>query len=538
MEITNNWILPALILVPFIAGFACWLVDKIDQHLPRYIALVGMLVTLGLTISLWHSGTYNYQLGVSAPEWAAQFKIEWIKTLGINIHLAVDGLSLLMVGLTALLGVLAVGCSWGEIQKNVGFFHLNLLWSLGGVIGVFLAIDMFLFFFFWEMMLVPIYFLIALWGHSGADGKSRVYAATKFFIYTQVAGLIMLVGILGLVIAGYMMGGGIEFGYTHLMAVANALDANPATSSFAYALMICFFIGFAVKLPVFPLHGWLPDAHAQAPTAGSVDLAGILIKTAAYGLLRFVIPFFPAASAQFADIAIILGLIGIFYGAVCAFQQTDMKRLLAYTSISHMGFVLLALYAGNILTFQGLMIMMLAHGLSSAALFIMCGQVYERLHTRDLRLMGGIRGQFQYLPFFLMFFVSALVGIPGLGNFIGEFLILMGSFGKFPLFTILAAVSLVFAGLYGLILIHKALFGTPNEEQKQHYASPLKDLNAREIGLLLVCAIGLIWLGLYPQTFLDVSNSSMAWLANSFTPTQDVADAVQQIATQQNVEIQ
>jgi NADH-quinone oxidoreductase subunit M len=386
MEITNNWILPALILVPFIAGFACWLVDKLDKHLPRYIALVGMLITLGLTVILWKQGGFDYALGGQAPTWAAEFYVPWIKTLGINIHLAVDGLSLLMVGLTALLGVLAVGCSWGEIQKNVGFFHLNLLWSLGGVIGVFLAIDMFLFFFFWEMMLVPIYFLIALWGHKGADGKSRVYAATKFFIYTQVAGLIMLVGILGLVIIGYNTDGRIGFGYTHLMSVANALDANPSTAGYAYALMICLFIGFAVKLPVFPLHGWLPDAHAQAPTAGSVDLAGILIKTAAYGLLRFVMPFFPAASAQFADIAIIFGLIGIFYGAWCAFQQTDMKRLLAYTSISHMGFVLLALYAGNILTFQGLMIMMLAHGLSSAALFIMCGQVYERLHTRDLRL--------------------------------------------------------------------------------------------------------------------------------------------------------
>ena len=538
MEITNNWILPALILVPFIAGFACWIVDKLDTHLPRYIALIGMLVTLALTISLWHSGTYNYQLVAGAPEWAAQFKVEWIKTLGINIHLAVDGLSLLMVGLTALLGVLAVGCSWGEIQKNVGFFHLNLLWSLGGVIGVFLAIDMFLFFFFWEMMLVPMYFLIALWGHKGADGKSRVYAATKFFIYTQVAGLIMLVGILGLVVAGHYMGQGIDFSYTHLMAVANALDANPQTSGFAFALMICLFIGFAVKLPVFPLHGWLPDAHAQAPTAGSVDLAGILIKTAAYGLLRFVLPFFPAASAQFADVAIILGLIGIFYGAWCAFQQTDMKRLLAYTSISHMGFVLLALYAGNILTFQGLMIMMLAHGLSSAALFIMCGQVYERLHTRDLRLMGGIRGQFQYLPFFLMFFVAALVGIPGLGNFIGEFLILMGSFAKFPTFTIIAAVSLVFAGLYGLILIHKALFGTPNEEQKQHYAQPLKDLNAREIIILLICAFGLVWLGMYPQSFLDISNSSMGWIANSFAPPQQIVEVVPQLISQHNVEIQ
>ncbi|NNH36024.1 NADH-quinone oxidoreductase subunit M [Acinetobacter terrestris] len=536
MEITNNWILPALILVPFIAGFICWLVDKFDDKLPRYIALIGMLITLGLTVALWQSGTYNYELGAKVPTWAAEFMVPWIQTLGINIHLAVDGLSLLMVGLTALLGVLAVGCSWGEIQKNVGFFHLNLLWSLGGVIGVFIAIDLFLFFFFWEMMLVPIYFLIALWGHKGADNKSRVYAATKFFIYTQVAGLIMLIGILGLVVYGYMMTGMIGFDYNYLLGVANTLDAQ--LPSVAYALMLCMFIGFAVKLPVFPLHGWLPDAHAQAPTAGSVDLAGILIKTAAYGLLRFVIPFFPAASAQFADIAIIFGLLGVFYGAWCAFQQTDMKRLLAYTSISHMGFVLLAIYAGNILTFQGLMIMMLAHGISSAALFIMCGQVYERLHTRDLRKMGGIRGQFQYLPFFLMFFVAALVGIPGLGNFIGEFLILMGSFEKFPTFTILAAISLVLAGLYGLILIHKAMFGTPNEEQKQHYTNPLKDLNSREIVILLVCAVALLWLGIYPQSFLDISNSSMAWLANSYIPVQDVVDATQQVVSQQNVEIQ
>ena len=537
MEITNNWILPALILVPFIAGFICWLVDKLDDKLPRYIALIGMLITLGLTVALWQTGTFNYELGAKVPSWSAEFMLPWIQTLGINIHLAVDGLSLLMVGLTALLGVLAVGCSGGEIQKNVGFFHLNLLWSLGGVIGVFLAIDMFLFFFFWEMMLVPIYFLIALWGHKGAEGKSRVYAATKFFIYTQVAGLIMLIGILGLAVYGYMMTGMIGFDYNYLLAVANTLDKELPTV--AYAFMLCLFVGFAVKLPVFPLHGWLPDAHAQAPTAGSVDLAGILIKTAAYGLLRFVMPFFPAASAQFADIAIIFGLIGIFYGAWCAFQQTDMKRLLAYTSISHMGFVLLAIYAGNILTFQGLMIMMLAHGLSSAALFIMCGQVYERVHTRDMRLMGGMRGQFPYLAFFLMFFVAALVGIPGLGNFIGEFLILMGSYAKFPVFTILAAVSLVFAGLYGLILIHKALFGTPNEEQQQHYKNPLKDLNAREVVILLICAFGLLWLGLYPQSFLDISNSSMAWLANSYIPVQEVVDVASQATVQlENVEMQ
>ncbi len=518
----NNLLLPALILIPFIAGFLCWIADKLLAHehstLPKWIALLGMLITLGLSVVLWQTGSYQFDPQGAVPEWAAQFKVNWIPTFGISIHLAADGLSMLMVALTALLGVMAVGCSWSEIQKNEGFFFLNLLWSLGGVIGVFLAIDMFLFFFFWEMMLVPIYFLIALWGHKGSNGRSRVYAATKFFIYTQVSGLIMLVGILALVLINYTQqlqldpeNARITFNYMELLGtqIPHGLD---------YALMLCFFIGFAVKLPVFPLHGWLPDAHAQAPTAGSVDLAGILIKTAAYGLLRFTIPFFPEASVEFANVAIILGLIGIFYGAFLAYQQTDMKRLLAYTSISHMGFVLLAIYAGNILTFQGLMIMMLAHGLSSAALFIMCGQIYERLHTRDMRLMGGMRGQFRYLPFFLMFFVAALVGIPGLGNFIGEFLILMGSFSAYPVFTIIAAVSLVFAGLYGLILIHRSLFGEPNPEQAKHYTQPLKDLTVREVGILMIAVVGLVWLGLYPQTILDVSSSSMEWLVNSYLP--------------------
>ncbi|KAA8734468.1 NADH-quinone oxidoreductase subunit M [Acinetobacter qingfengensis] len=514
----NNLLLPALILVPFIAGFLCWIADKAGSNLPKWIALIGMVITLGLTLILWQSGNYQFDPQGQVPEWAAQFQVNWIPTFGISIHLAIDGMSMLMVALTALLGVMAVGCSWSEIQKNEGFFFLNLLWSLGAVIGVFIAIDMFLFFFFWEMMLVPIYFLIALWGHKGSNGRSRVYAATKFFIYTQVAGLIMLVGILALVIINYTQqlqinpdNARLSFDYMDLLGtqIPHGLD---------YALMLCFFIGFAVKLPVFPLHGWLPDAHAQAPTAGSVDLAGILIKTAAYGLIRFTIPFFPEASAEFANIAIILGLIGIFYGAWCAYQQTDMKRLLAYTSISHMGFVLLAIYAGNILTYQGLMVMMLAHGLSSAALFIMCGQIYERLHTRDMRLMGGIRGQFRYLPFFLMFFIAALVGIPGLGNFIGEFLILMGSYARYPVFTIIAAVSLVFAGLYGLILIHRSLFGEPNKEQAQHYQQPLKDLSAREIGILMLAVVGLVWLGLYPQTILDISNSSMSWIVNSYLP--------------------
>ncbi len=514
-HIVNNQLLPLLILLPFISGFLCWVVDKQSHRLPRWIALIGMLLTLGLSVYFWQVGDYSLTAKTLAPgssvlpTWNAQFLMPWIPQLGIQFHLALDGLSLMMVTLTALLGVFAVGCSWGEIQKNVGFFHLNLLWSLGGVIGVFLAIDMFLFFFFWEMMLVPIYFLIALWGHSGSTGHSRVYAATKFFIYTQASGLVMLIGIITLVIIHAVQTGQTSFDYMDLLHTA-------IPARLEYGIMLCFFIAFAVKLPVVPFHGWLPDAHAQAPTAGSVDLAGILIKTAAYGMLRFVIPLFPHASAEFAPIAISLGLLGVFYGAWLAFQQNDIKRLLAYTSVSHMGFVLLAIFVGNLLTLQGLMIQMLAHGLSSAALFIMSGQIYERLHTRDMRLMGGMWGQFRFLPPFLMFFCAALLGIPGTGNFIGEFVILLGSFSAFPRLTILATVSLILAGVYSLILIYRALFGTPNADHMKSLTAPLYDLNKRETSMLFILAIGLIWLGLWPQMVLDTSNASMQWLSTTY----------------------
>jgi NADH-quinone oxidoreductase subunit M len=531
LQSQNNLILPLLILIPFIAGFLCWVAEKVSILAPRWIAFFGMLLTLFLTIQLWMSGDYSASAGQlapigAAPVWQAQFQAAWIPQLGISIHLALDGLSLMMVALTALLGVLAVGCSWGEIQKHVGFFHLNLLWSLGGVIGVFLAIDMFLFFFFWEMMLVPIYFLIALWGHSGSNGRSRVYAATKFFIYTQASGLVMLVGVLALVLIHFQQTQLLSFNYMDLLG-------TQLPPSFEYALMLTFFIAFAVKLPVVPLHGWLPDAHAQAPTAGSVDLAGILIKTAAYGLLRFVLPLFPNASAEFAPIAITLGLIGVFYGAWVAFIQTDIKRLIAYTSVSHMGFILIAIYAGNLLTMQGLMVQMLAHGLSSAALFIMCGQIYERLHTRDLREMGGMWGRARYLPVFLMFFSAALLGIPGTGNFIGEFLILLGAFAQFPWVVVLATASLVLAGLYSLYMIHQALFGQPHgSEHKdtdahQHGQDAtaksattstfaMKDLNARELSMLITMAVGLVWLGLYPQTVLDTSVQTMQWISHAY----------------------
>lgn len=513
--IEQTWLLPGLIAIPLIAGFLCWLVEKKNARLSRWVALFGMTLTFVLSLMLYAKGDFGVLNAGNADNlpWAATFKLPWIPVFGIKFSLAMDGLSLLMIILTAFLGIMAVGCSWGEIKHRVGFFHLNLLWSLGGVIGVFLAIDLFLFFFFWEMMLLPIYFLIALWGHDVRDTSGNVLkpksaAATKFFIYTQASGLIMFIGISMLVLVSFAQTGMLSFDYHDLLGVS--------LGDWEYVIMLCFFIGFAVKLPIFPLHGWLPDAHAQAPTAGSVDLAGILIKTAAFGLLRFVIPLFPNASAQFAPVAITLGMIGVFYGAFLAFAQTDIKRLLAYTSVSHMGFVVLAIYAGTLVSLQGLMVQMLAHGLSSAALFIMAGQIYERLHTRDMTVMGGMWGQFRYLAPFMMFFCAALLGIPGTGNFIGEILILMGSFQAYPIISVLLTISFVWAGLYALILIHKALFGdntTPHlyalYQTKSATVKPLRDLGRRELSLLGVLVVGLIWLGLYPQPVLDKSKQAM-----------------------------
>jgi NADH-quinone oxidoreductase subunit M len=288
-----------------------------------------------------------------------------------------DGLSLLLVLLTVLLGLMAVVASWSEIRERVGFFHFNLLWVLAGIVGVFLALDLFLFYVFWEMMLVPMYFLIGIWGH-----ESRIYAAIKFFIFTQASSLLMLLAIVTLFFLHHQQFGVYTFDYI-------ALLGTPLGPGMAMWLMLGFFVAFAVKLPVVPFHTWLPDAHTEAPTAGSVILAGLLLKTGAYGLLRFVVPLFPEAARAFAPAAMVLGVIGILYGAVLAFAQTDLKRLVAYTSISHLGFVVLGIFAWNEWALQGAVMQMICHGLSTGALFILVGALQERLQTRDMGRMGG-----------------------------------------------------------------------------------------------------------------------------------------------------
>jgi len=499
-------ILTWLILIPFIGGLLCWQGERLGLGIPRWIALFTMLLVLGLGINLWIVGDYHLSNPVASdtPQWQLEFQVPWIERLGISFHLGLDGLSLLMVLLTGLLGVMAVACSWREIQRHVGFFHLNLLWNLGGVIGVFLALDMFLFFFFWEMMLVPMFFLIALWGHNAPDGKGRIYAATKFFIFTQASGLLLLVAIVGLVLVHYRATGVFSFDYSVLLGTKMA----PAVE---FALMLGFFAAFAVKMPVIPVHSWLPDAHSQAPTAGSVDLAGILLKTAAYGLLRFALPYFPNASHDFAPFAMWLGAVGIIYGAVLAFAQTDIKRLIAYTSISHMGFVLIGIYAGTTIALQGVVIQMLAHGISAGALFVLCGELYERLHTRDLRLMGGLWTRLKFLPPISLFFAAASLGLPGLGNFVGEFLILLGTFKVAPVVTIVAATGLILAAVYSLIMMQRAFYGRPQSEER------LEDLSSRELGLMLSLMVLLLALGLYPQPVLNTSAAAMAGVQHYYS---------------------
>ncbi|WP_295687166.1 NADH-quinone oxidoreductase subunit M [uncultured Nevskia sp.] len=495
-------ILVWLLAIPFIGGFLCWQGERFGRGFPRWVGLITMSTVLAISLYLWVTGDYSQTLlNTSNPHWVEEFRADWIPRLGISFHLALDGLSLVLIVLTGLIGVIAIACSWNEVQRNVGFFHLNLLWNLAGVIGVFLAMDLFLFFFFWEMMLVPMYFLIALWGHNAPGGKGRVFAATKFFIFTQASGLLMLLAILALVFAHYAATDVLTFGYPELLTWTRS---GAMSAQLEWWLMLGFFVAFAVKMPVVPLHSWLPDAHSQAPTAGSVDLAGILLKTAAYGILRFGVPFFPNASHQIAPFAMWLGVAGVIYGAVLSLSQHDVKRFVAYTSVSHMGFVLIGIYSGTEQSLQGVVIQMLAHGISAGALFILCGEVYERLHTRDLREMGGLWSRLPFLPPIAMFFSAAALGLPGLGNFIGEFLILVGSFPVNPVVTIVSASGLILAAVYSLMMMQRAFFGPPKSEEK------LRDLNAREMTTMLSLMALILFMGLYPQPILDVTKATMA----------------------------
>jgi NADH-quinone oxidoreductase subunit M len=479
-----------LIAILLVGGAAAWMVARWSVPAARWIALVATVADFVITLVIWlrHYGQLSL---VVQGNWLEQLDWDWIPRFGIHFHLALDGLSLLLLMLTFFLGIVSVLVSWAEIQHATGFFHLNLLWVLAGITGVFLAVDLFLFYFAWELMLVPMYFLIALWGH-----ERRQYASVKFFIFTQLSGLLMLIAILALYFAHHAETGVYTFEYEQLLA-------TPLSSSTAWWIMLGFFVAFAVKLPAVPVHTWLPDAHTEAPTAGSVVLAGLLLKTGAYGLLRFVVPLFPGAAHQFAPIAMILAVIGILYGGVLAFGQTDFKRLVAYTSVSHLGFVLLGIFAWNDLALEGAIVTMIAHGISTGALFVIAGLLQDRMHTRDMGRMSGLWSTIPRLSGAGLFFALGSLGLPGLGDFVGEFLVLLGTYPVSRLLTILAAIGVLVATFYALRLVQRAFHGANVHEWR------LPDLVKREVLILAPMIVILLWLGLYPLPVLNTFKPAM-----------------------------
>jgi len=471
-------ILLAIVLVPLVAGLAAWLAAAYSTRAARWIASLALLADLGMVLGLW---------GRRAPtggHWLAEFDRPWLPSFGVHLHLAVDGLGLVMLLLTFVLGVVAVIGSWNEITERVGLFHANLLWVIAGVCGVFLAVDLIVFYVAWEAMLIPMVLLIAIWG-----AERRTAAAVKFLIFTQAGSLAMLLAILGLAFQHRAVSGQLSFALDDLLH-------TPMSPVMAGWLLAGFVIGFGVKLPALGLHSWLPDAHTQAPTAGSVLLAGLLLKTGAYGLVRFALPLFPEAARRAAPWLMALGAAGILYGALLAFAQTDIKRLVAYTSVSHMGFVLLGVFALDPIALQGVVVQMVAHGFATGALFLLAGTLSHRLHTREMGAMGGLWARVPRMGAAAMFFAMASLGLPGMASFVAELLVLLGAWQAWPPPAAVAALGLVAATVYSLWLIQRVFHGEPRGD------APIADLDTREVALVAVMGAVLVWLGLYPIPLL------------------------------------
>jgi NADH-quinone oxidoreductase subunit M len=479
-------ILLLVIGLVLVGGLGAWYAERFHTNAPRWVSLASLLLSGLVLFEIW--------VGSEGPVYA-ELQLDWIARFGITFFLSLDGLSLMLVALTLFLGLVAVVSSWTEIKDRSGLFQLNLMWTLAGVIGVFTALDLFLFFVFWEVMLIPMYFLIAIWGH-----ENRAYAAMKFFLFTQISGLLMLLSIVALVYQHYATSGIISFDY-HVL-----LDAQIPVET-GFWIMLGFFIAFVVKLPGVPFHTWLPDAHTQAPTAGSVILAGVMLKTGAYGLIRFVVPLFEEAALEFRWPAMLLGAVSVIYGGYMAFSQTDFKRLVAYSSVSHMGFILLGVFAWNQLALQGSIVQMLAHGFSSAALFMLAGALQERLHSREMSDMGGLWVKAPRMGVVTLFFVVASLGMPGLGTFVGEFLVLLGAFQVDVNLTVAAAIGIVFAAVYALALMQRSFQGPASNETE------IADFGAREMTVMVLMMLALIWLGVFPQPVLDAAAATLAGLS-------------------------
>jgi NADH-quinone oxidoreductase subunit M len=475
------WALHALVILPLLGALA---IVMLPSRLARGTALCVTLLEALIGLGLWWA--FDPALGMQLRS-----TLPWIPAYGVSYTVGIDGLSIFLVMLSALLMPLCVWSSWHYIESRPRGYYALLLVLLTGMIGVFIALDLFVFYVFWEVMLIPMYFLIGVWG-----GANRLYAAIKFFIYTFAGSLLMLVAILAIVWHRAHAMGTISFGYDDLLAYAVTGALGPLKPW----LFLAFALAFAIKVPVFPFHTWLPDAHVEAPTAASVLLASVLLKMGTYGFLRFAIPFFPAeAFAPLTQAVVVaLAVIGIVYGALVALVQPDVKKLVAYSSVSHMGFVMLGIWAMTVQGVQGAIVVMLAHGISTGGLFFLIGMLYERRHTREITAFGGIARVMPVFATVLVITALSSIGVPGTNGFVGEFLVLIGSFGPYPIATGIAATGVIFAAAYLLWAVQRVVFNKLDKPENE----ALTDLSPREWTVLLPLVAGILWLGLYPAPVL------------------------------------
>ena len=495
MYILGIPILSLLIFFPILGAIVLLFINKENGRALRWVTLIFSLVEFLFSLPLFFE--FNSKTG------AMQFVEDWwwIQSYGISYKLGIDGISLLLVLLTTFLTILCILCSWTAITFRVKEFMISFLFLETGMIGALVALDLILFYVFWEVMLIPMYLLIGIWG----DPKRRIYAAIKFFLFTMAGSVLMLVAILILYFLNQKTTGVSTFDVLELYKLGLPVGAQ-------YWLFGAFALAFAIKVPMFPFHTWLPDAHTEAPTAGSVILAGVLLKMGTYGFIRFAIPLFPNAAFDLLPLVSVLAIIGIIYGALVSMMQPDLKRLVAFSSVSHLGYVMLGMFAFNMQGIEGAIYQMLNHGISTGSLFLIVGMIYERRHTRLIADFGGLSKVMPIYAVFFMIVTLSSIGLPGTNGFVGEFLILLGAFQRNVVYGVLAATGVILGAAYMLWMFQRVMFGKITRPENEK----LKDLNAREITILVPMVIVIFLMGIYPKLFFSKMDASVEKFIKDF----------------------